>query len=214
MTMLSWSAEDVRMGSPAVAGTVKPVTMVPMLRRSLFRLSVFVAALGLVLSSLAAGAGQDTSKRGRKYKSPPSTARIEVTVLRDVNGKPIENAAVIFHPMEGERDKGNMELKTNEDGKAIIDVLPIGDTVRLQIIAKGFQTYGEDFKIDKAEIAIEIKMKRPGEQYSIYKNHPQAADAGKGADADKTAKPSSDAAPAPAKDKPAPQPSTSQPQQN
>ena len=35
-----------------------------------------------------------------------------------------------------------MELKTNEDGKTIIDVLPIGDTVRLQIIASGFQTSG------------------------------------------------------------------------
>src|ERR1035437_7135980 len=160
--------------------------MISMVRRSLFRLSVIVAVFGRVVSSLAAGAQQNNAKRGRKYKSPPPTSRIEVTVLRDVNGKPIENAAVIFHPMEGEKNKGNMELKTNEDGKAIIDVLPIGDTVRLQIIAKGFQTYGEDFKIDKAEIAIEIKMKRPGEQYSIYKNHPQAAAAGKGADADKT----------------------------
>ena len=108
-------------------------------------------------------------KRGRKYKAPPPTARIEVTVLRDINGKPIENAAVVFHPMEGEKDKGDMELKTNEDGKTIIDVMPIGDTVRLQIIAKGFQTYGEDYKIDKPEMAIEIRMKRPGEQYSIYK---------------------------------------------
>ena len=183
-----------------------------MMRSSLFRLSIVVAVLGLVLASLTASAQQQPSNRGRKFKAPPPTARIEVTVVRDVNDKPISNAAVIFHIVGGE--KGNMELKTNEDGKAIIDVLPIGDTVRLQIIAKGFQTYGEDFKIDKAEIAIEIKMKRPGEQYSIYKNHPQAADAGKGADADKTAKPSSDAAPAPAKDKPAPQPSTSQPQQN
>jgi hypothetical protein len=71
--------------------------------------------------------------------------------------------------MEGEKDTGNMELKTNEDGKTVIDVLPIGDTVRLQIIAKGFQTFGDDYKIDKAEMAIEIRLKRPGEQYSIYK---------------------------------------------
>ena len=70
-------------------------------------------------------------------------------MLRDVKGKPIENAAVVFHPMEGEKDKGNMELKTNEDGKTIIDVMPIGDTVRVQVIAKGFQTFGGDYKIDK-----------------------------------------------------------------
>ena len=141
-----------------------------MLHRSLFRLCVSVAAIGLIVLSLAAN-GQDTSKRGRKYRAPLPTSRIEITVLRDVNGKPIENAAVIFHPMEGEKDKGNMELKTNEDGKAIIDVLPMGDVVRLQIISRGFQTYGEDFKIDKAAMAIEIRMKRPGQQYSIYKPH-------------------------------------------
>lgn len=163
-----------------------------MLHRTLFRLCVSVAAIGLIVLSLAAN-GQDTSKRGRKYRAPLPTSRIEVTVLRDVNGKPIENAAVIFHPMEGEKDKGNMELKTNEDGKAIIDVLPIGDVVRLQIISRGFQTYGEDFKIDKAAMALEIRMKRPGEQYSIYKPH--ATDEVMGG---KTA--------VPAKDKPATQP--------
>jgi hypothetical protein len=124
-----------------------------MICRSLFRLSVFVAGFGLIVSALVVNA-QDTSQRGRKYKSPPPTARVEVTVLRDVNAKPIENAAVIFH-LVGE--KGNMELKTNEGGK-----------VRLQVIAKGFQTYGEDFNIDKAELGIGVKMKRPGEQYSIY----------------------------------------------
>ncbi len=153
--------------------------MKPMMRSSLFRLSIVVTALGLVLTSLTAGAQQKPSNRGRKYKAPPPTARIEVTVVRDVNGKPIENAAVIFHPIQGEKEKGNMELKTNEDGKAIIDVLPIGDTVRMQIIAKGFQTYGDDFKIDKAQIAIDIRMKRPGEQYSIYSARPAKKESGR-----------------------------------
>ena len=60
-----------------------------------------------------------------------------------------------------------------EDGKTVIDVLPLGDTVRLQVIAKGYQTYGEDYKVDKPEIAIDIRMQRPGEQYSIYKPHPE-----------------------------------------
>ena len=107
-----------------------------MLRRTVFRLTTLVAGLGLAMSCLAATGlaayGQsDSSSRGRKYKAPAPTGRIEVTILKDVNGKPIENAAVIFHPMEGEKDKGNMELKTNEDGKTIIDVLPIGGTVRM-----------------------------------------------------------------------------------
>jgi hypothetical protein len=148
-----------------------------MLRRPFYLLSLFVAIFALAASSFAA-LGQDSQGRGRKYKVPPPTSRVEVTVLRDVNGKPIENAAVIFHLVG---DKGNMELKTNEDGKAVIDVLPTGGEVRLQIIAKGFQTYGDDFKINQPSVGLEIKMKRPGEQYSIYKAHnndPQQAPAG------------------------------------
>jgi hypothetical protein len=168
--------------------------MKTMLHRSIFRLSVVAAIFGLVASFAVVSAQDAPSKRGRKYKSPPPTAKIEVTILRDFNAKPIENAAVIFHPMVGEKDEGNMELKTNEDGKTIIDVLPIGDTVRLQVIASGFQTYGEDYKIDKPEMAIEIKMKRPGEQYSIYKMHDASPVGGKTPDANKPA------APAPAKD--------------
>ena len=154
-----------------------------MLRRSQIAIAVFVAGFGLIAFSLSAHAQDDAAKRGRKYKTPPPTARIEVTIVRDTNGKPIENAAVVFHPMVGEKDEGNMELKTNEEGKTVIDVLPLGDTVRLQVIARGFQTYGEDYKVDKAEMAIDIRMKRPGEQYSIYKSHDNSASSGKGTDA-------------------------------
>jgi hypothetical protein len=153
--------------------------MEAMVRRSLPRVSAIAACLTLLAISLCAQ-DQDTDRRGRKYKAPPATSTIAVTIMRNFDGKPIENAAVVFHPMEGERDKGSMELKTNEDGKATIDVIPIGDTVRLQVIAKGYQTYGEDYKIDKANMAFEIRMKRPGEQYSIYKPHPGNGDPNQG----------------------------------
>jgi 5-hydroxyisourate hydrolase-like protein (transthyretin family) len=133
-----------------------------------------MVGLGLALSSLSAQ--QEDTHKSRKFKVPPASSRIEVTVLRDINGKPIENAAVIFHPVEGDRDKGVMELKTNEDGKAMIDVIPMGDTVRLQIIARGFQTVGQDFKVDKGAIFMTVRLRRPGDQYSIYKSTPQAAD--------------------------------------
>jgi hypothetical protein len=113
---------------------------------------------------LCAGANQ----KGRKYTPPPATATIKVTVLRATNGKPIPNAAVVFHPMEGDRDKGALELKSDEDGKVTIEVIPIGDTVRLQVIADGWKTFGEDYKIDTDSKDIVVKMKRPGEQYSLY----------------------------------------------
>jgi hypothetical protein len=177
-----------------------------MLRRSFFTILVCLAGLGLVASSLAANGQNDANKRGRKYKAPPTTARIEVTILNDVNGKPIENSAVVFHPMAGEKDEGNMELKTNEDGKTIIDVIPIGDTVRLQVIAHGFQTFGQDYKIDKAQMGIEVRLLRPGQQYSIYKKNPAVINGGTSTTSDPNA-------PAKPAESPAPPPAQGSPQQ-
>jgi hypothetical protein len=125
--------------------------------------SVVLLLAGLLSASLTLG-----QESRRKYTPPPPTATIKVTVLRSTNGKPIPNAAVVFHPMEGDRDKGALELKSDEDGKVTIEVIPVGDTVRLQVIADGWKTFGEDYKIDSDSKEIVVKMKRPTEQYSLY----------------------------------------------
>src|SRR5271154_7316698 len=136
--------------------------------RGLFHTTTVVAlCMPLLLSA------QD-AKRGRKYTPPPPTCKITVTVTRATTGKPVENAGVIFHQMKGGKSEGNMELKTNEDGKAVLDVIPVGDTVRLQIIASGFQTYGADYQLDGATKDIDVKMLRPGKQYSIYEKHDES----------------------------------------
>lgn len=166
--------------------------MVGMFRRFSSRLAVSLVVAGLLLA-VAGLHAQEKSRWTRKVETPPPSARIEVTILKADNGKPIENAAVIFHPIEGERDKGSLELKSNEDGKAVIDVLPVGDTVRLQVIANGFQTYGHDYKIDKATMTVEVRMKRPVPQYSIYKDHKTASNSGEEKNANP---PKDDAAPA------------------
>src|SRR5271168_1846191 len=133
--------------------------------RTLVLLTAIVSVL--LLSTLTHA--QDNDKRGRKYTPPPATAHVSVAVVKDTNGKPIENAAVVFH-MRGEEGKGNMELKTNEEGKAAIDVVPIGDTMTLQIIANGFQTFGEDYKITNDSKDIVVRLKRPPRQYSTYEH--------------------------------------------
>jgi hypothetical protein len=126
------------------------------------------AAVLLMLPPLHAQDG-----RGRKYKPPPPTCKISVTVVKSKDGKPVEDAAVVFHPIDKNgKDEGNMELKTNEDGKAVISVIPIGANVRVQVIAEGYQTYGDNFDITDDTKDITIKLKRPVRQYSIYENHP------------------------------------------
>ncbi len=151
-----------------------------MFQQAFRRTCILFSTLGLIAGAFALRAQDNDSHHGRKYKAPPPSATISVTVVRAYNGKPISDAHVIFHPIEGDKDKGALELKTNEDGKAIIDVIPIGDTVTLQVIANGFQTYGEIYKIDKLNMAMEVRMNRPAAQYSTYKDSGSGNGSGSG----------------------------------
>jgi hypothetical protein len=124
----------------------------------------------IVTSTLFAFAQQD--RRGRKYKAPPPTMKVDIMVVRASTGKPIPNAAVIFHPVnEKGKEEGALELKTDLEGKTTLDVIPVGSTVRLQIIANGFQTFGNDYIANADAKEITIKMERPKSQYSIYKGN-------------------------------------------
>jgi len=116
----------------------------------------------------AQDADSTPEKHGRKYKAPPETSHIEVTVIRGSNKKPIMNAAVIFHPIKDGVDNGTLEVKSDPDGKAVIDVIPLGSQVRVQVIANGFSTYAEDFTITEASREILVKMIRPQAQISSY----------------------------------------------
>ena len=115
---------------------------------------------------------QDAPERhGRKYKAPPATSHIEVTVLKKFNGKPISNAAVIFDATLDGKDQGNLEVKTDPDGKAAIDVIPTGSTVRVQVIATGFATYAEEYQVTEPNREITVSMIHPQEQLSSYQDN-------------------------------------------
>ncbi len=100
-------------------------------------------------------------------------ATINFVVVRDENGKPVRNAAVVLHPVEdnGKQARGGIELKTDPDGKANYDGVPYGK-MRIQVLASGFQTFGNDYDVGRPSLDITIKLKRPDKQYSIYENHP------------------------------------------
>jgi hypothetical protein len=66
-----------------------------------------------------------------------------------------------------------LELKTDNEGRTNIDGIPYGP-LRVQVLAPGFQTFGEDYQIDKPELQITVKLKRPGGQYSVYENQGDA----------------------------------------
>ena len=101
---------------------------------------------------------------------PPKEATLQFTVL-DSNGKPVRNAEVVLHPVDKkgkQKDQGGFELKTHEDGRAVVNGVPYG-RVRVQVIAPGFKTYGVDYAVDQPAHQLTIKLQKPAEQHSIYK---------------------------------------------
>ena len=100
-------------------------------------------------------------------------AILNFVVIRGYSGKPIRNASVVMHPVEknGKQSRGGLQIKTDADGKASFDGVPYGK-LRVQVLATGFQTFGDDYAIDKPTVEITVKMKRPQGQYSIYEDHP------------------------------------------
>ena len=97
-------------------------------------------------------------------------ASLKFVVLKAHNGKPVRNASVVLHMVDkkGKQAKGGYELKTDAEGKASFDGAPYGK-LRVQVLTKGYQTFGEDFDIDQPEHEIVIKLKKPQEQVTIYK---------------------------------------------
>jgi Carboxypeptidase regulatory-like domain len=123
--------------------------------------------IGVLLAVAGAAVGQKD-----KDKDEEPTSFIYFQVVKDDNGKPVRNAAVIMHAVneKGKQERGDMELKTDPEGKANFDGIPYG-MLRVQVIAQGFQTFGEDYDVEKGKTEITIKLKRPQGQYSVYDDH-------------------------------------------
>ncbi len=131
-------------------------------------------AIGILLCSTLLLSAQDDphARRGRKYKAPAETSHIEVLVVKKSNGKPVANAAVVFHPIDAEgKDQGNMEVKTDPEGKAALDIIPTGSNVRVQVIADGFATYARDYVVNEPSRQISVALLRPQEQVSAYEDN-------------------------------------------
>ena len=125
-------------------------------------MSRFVYA-GLLLALLALPAGAQQKPQSRK-------AVLNITVVKDANGKPVKNAEVILHPVDkgGNQKQEGLELKTHDDGKAGISGIAYGK-LRIQVIAQGYRTYGQDFVVNQPTMEITIKLEKPADQFSIYK---------------------------------------------
>jgi hypothetical protein len=131
--------------------------------------------VGAVLAAALCVLGMGATALGQDDEGP--MAALKVVVLREASGKGIKNAQVVLHPVnrKGKATKGEIDLKTDEEGRAAIDGIPYG-TVEVQVLAPGFQTFGADYEVKQAQVEITVKLKRPGGQYSIYENHDEKKD--------------------------------------
>jgi hypothetical protein len=135
-----------------------------------------MAAMKISLCSLAVcsfclfvAASAPAGDKKSQYDYP--VAQLSFLVIKDANGKPVRNAGVVMHGVgkHDKQDRGGIELKTDENGKASFEGVPYGK-LRVQVLAPGFQTFGEDYNINQPTVEITIKLKRPEGQYSIYGN--------------------------------------------
>jgi hypothetical protein len=94
--------------------------------------------------------------------------------VKSPSGKPVEYASVIVKFVKGrsaaklgKKIRKEWELRTNQEGFVKIPPIPQG-TILVQIIAKDYQTFGQNFEVDEEEKTLDIKLNPPQPQYSAH----------------------------------------------
>jgi hypothetical protein len=105
-------------------------------------------------------------------------AAAEMTTLtvevKTPSGNPVDRASVIVKFVHG-RAKMKLgkkilktwETRTNQEGLAKIPPIPQG-SIQVQVIAKGYQTFGRVFDVNEEQKTIEVKLNPPQDQYSSH----------------------------------------------
>jgi hypothetical protein len=89
-------------------------------------------------------------------------------------GKPIDHADVVVKFVKGhslillgKAIRTSWEMRTNQEGIAKVPEIPQG-TILIQVIATGYQTFGQTFEVNELQKTIEVKLNSPQEQYSAH----------------------------------------------
>jgi len=105
------------------------------------------------------------------FAAPMTKINIQV---KSQGGKPVDRASVVVRFVEGhsivklgKAIRTTFELRTNQEGEASIPSIPQGK-IRIQVIAKGYQTFGEVYDITEEEKTVNITLNPPQQQYSAH----------------------------------------------
>ena len=94
--------------------------------------------------------------------------RLKIRVT-DPNDKPVGNASVYvrYYASGGflRHDKlEELDFKTNQDGSVKVREIPQGK-ILIQVIAKGWHTYGKWYEVSQSEQSVPIKLDPPPHWY-------------------------------------------------
>jgi len=109
----------------------------------------------------------DKSDKDNKSSEPP-TVKLNIVVTGST-GKPVAQASVYvrFNESGGlfHKDKlAELDLKTDQEGKVKVPEIPQGK-ILIQIVAKGWHTYGKWFDFEKPEETVPIQLEPPPHWY-------------------------------------------------
>jgi len=95
-------------------------------------------------------------------------------VVKSQGGRPVDRASVVVRFVQGhsviklgKAVRTTYELRTNQDGEAKIPSIPQGK-ILVQVIAKGYQTFGQTFEVNEEERTLEVMLNPPQQQYSAH----------------------------------------------
>jgi hypothetical protein len=116
----------------------------------------------------AAQNGSDATKTSGDEPNEPGTVKIKINVTGS-NDKPVPNASIYvrFNETGGfmRKDKlAEMNFKTNGDGSVKVPGVPKGQ-ILIQVVAKGWHTYGKWYDVDKDDMTVSIKLEPPPHWY-------------------------------------------------
>lgn len=97
-----------------------------------------------------------------------------VVNVKNTFDKPVDNATVILdflgsHSVQklGKRKAVHWEVHSNQEGVAHFPPVPQG-TIQIQVIAKGYQTFGDKFEVESDSKGIAVTLNQPQQQYSSH----------------------------------------------
>jgi hypothetical protein len=132
---------------------------------------VFFALLPLLFLALAVpvfAQGSSSQDKNKEKKAEDQTTKLLIHVTGGEKKEAVANASVYLRFKEKgailyllhRKHKVELDLKTDNEGHASFPILPRGK-VLVQVVAPGWQTFGEYFELTEATQTVKIHLHRP-----------------------------------------------------